>query len=126
MRYRRDGARCVLQWGATQGTSAYWAAGQQAVQEKEAVPEKPVPPKLATYIAPPDWTHMPLDLSASTLATWHRWRSCDLGRKPSGTIPTSVVPHEPEILAVMLYMFMTTIPPTRQNSKEPLPTFCNT
>lgn len=27
MRYRRDGARCVLQWGATQGTSAYWAAG---------------------------------------------------------------------------------------------------
>lgn len=28
MRYRRDGARCVLQWGATQGTSAYWAAGR--------------------------------------------------------------------------------------------------
>lgn len=27
MRYRRDGARCVLQWGATRGTSAYWAAG---------------------------------------------------------------------------------------------------
>lgn len=27
VRYRRDGARCVLQWGATQGTSAYWAAG---------------------------------------------------------------------------------------------------
>ena len=27
MRYRRDGAHCVLQWGATQGTSAYWAAG---------------------------------------------------------------------------------------------------
>ena len=27
-RYRRDGARCVLQWGATQGTSAYWAAGR--------------------------------------------------------------------------------------------------
>lgn len=28
MRYRRDGARCVLQWGVTQGTSAYWAAGR--------------------------------------------------------------------------------------------------
>lgn len=28
VRYRRDGARCVLQWGATQGTSAYWAAGR--------------------------------------------------------------------------------------------------
>lgn len=27
VRYRREGARCVLQWGATQGTSAYWAAG---------------------------------------------------------------------------------------------------
>lgn len=28
VRYRRDGARCVLQWSATQGTSAYWAAGR--------------------------------------------------------------------------------------------------
>lgn len=28
VRYRRDGARCVLQWGVTQGTSAYWAAGR--------------------------------------------------------------------------------------------------
>lgn len=27
MRYRRECARCVLQWGATQGSSAYWAAG---------------------------------------------------------------------------------------------------
>lgn len=27
MRYRRDGAHCVLHWGATQGTSAYWVAG---------------------------------------------------------------------------------------------------
>lgn len=27
VRYRREGARCVLQWGATQGSSEYWAAG---------------------------------------------------------------------------------------------------
>lgn len=28
VRYRRDGAHCALQWGVTQGTSAYWAAGR--------------------------------------------------------------------------------------------------
>lgn len=28
VRYRREGARCALQWGVTQGTSAYWAAGR--------------------------------------------------------------------------------------------------
>lgn len=36
MRYRRDGARCVLQWGATQGTSAYWAAGNLPEQMRPA------------------------------------------------------------------------------------------
>nr|DAL82356.1 MAG TPA: hypothetical protein [Caudoviricetes sp.] len=68
------------------------------------------------YIAPPGWTHRPLDLSVSVLATWHRWRSWSFGRKPSGTVLTNAVPHEPETLAVTLYMLMTTIPPTRQNS----------
>ena len=28
VRYRRDGARCVLHWNVTQGTSAYWVAGR--------------------------------------------------------------------------------------------------
>ncbi len=28
VRYRRDGARCVLHWNATQGTSAYWVVGR--------------------------------------------------------------------------------------------------
>lgn len=82
----------------------------------------PVPPKLAIYISPLDLTHSPLDLSLSAFATWHRWRSWFFGRKPSGTMSTYVVPHEPDSLAVMLYMFMTTIPPTRQNSMEPVPT----
>lgn len=36
VRYRRDGARCVLQWGATQGTSAYWAAGNLPEQMRPA------------------------------------------------------------------------------------------
>lgn len=85
-----------------------------------------MPPKLAIYISPLDLTHKPLDLSLSVFATWHRWRSWFFGRKPSGTVPTRVVPHEPETFAVMLYMFMMTIPPTRQNSKEPLPTLFRT
>ena len=36
VRYRCDGARCVLQWGATQGTSAYWAAGNLPEQMRPA------------------------------------------------------------------------------------------
>lgn len=36
VRYRRDGARCVLQWGATQGTSAYWVAGNIPEQMRPA------------------------------------------------------------------------------------------
>lgn len=36
VRYRRDGVRCVLQWGATQGTSAYWAAGNLPEQMRPA------------------------------------------------------------------------------------------
>lgn len=36
VRYRRDGARCVLQWGATQGASAYWAAGNLPEQMRPA------------------------------------------------------------------------------------------
>ena len=36
VRYRRDGAHCVLQWGATQGTSAYWAAGRLPEQMRPA------------------------------------------------------------------------------------------
>ena len=36
MRYRRDGERCVLQWCATQGTSAYWAAGNLPEQMRPA------------------------------------------------------------------------------------------
>ena len=36
VRYRRDGARCVLQWSATQGTSAYWAAGRLPEQMRPA------------------------------------------------------------------------------------------
>lgn len=36
VRYRRDGARCVLQWAVTQGTSAYWAAGNLPEQMRPA------------------------------------------------------------------------------------------
>lgn len=36
VRYRRDGARCVLQWGAAHGTSAYWAAGNLPEQMRPA------------------------------------------------------------------------------------------
>lgn len=36
VRYRRDGARCVLQWAVTQGTSAYWTAGKLPEQMRPA------------------------------------------------------------------------------------------
>ena len=36
VRYRRDGARCVLQWNAAQSTSAYWAAGNLPEQMRPA------------------------------------------------------------------------------------------
>ena len=85
-----------------------------------------MPPKLETYISPLGLTHRPLALSLSVLATWHRWRSWSFGRKPSGTVSMNVEPHDPEILAVMLYMFMTTIPPTRQKLMEPVPTVLRT
>lgn len=50
------------------------------------------------------------------LRIWDVTQGIELPRKPSGTVPTSVVPHEPDTLAVTLYMLMTTITPTRQNS----------
>ena len=85
------------------------------------VPDRPVPPKLAMYISPLDLTHMPLDLSVSVLATWHRWRNWFFGLNPSGTVPICVVPHDPEIFAATLYMFIETMSPTRQNSIMLLP-----
>lgn len=36
MRYRRDGARCVLHWVVTQETSAYWVAGNLPEQMRPA------------------------------------------------------------------------------------------